>query len=501
MRKNRYFSLCLSSLCGLCAMLFCLAGAQAADIHYSHATRLTLREAPDAGAAALARLSINQPLEIVARENRWCRVRLVEPVDSADAAREGYVHCAFLKDKKLDFAMLETEAARLFLELHRENLTPSEEARILEALFTRIERHFALSPSLYAYNDYRALLRDARRRGSENPEFQLPAREKKRAAMLRELSRQTWEEEFPVVRQTVVTSGIEKTLRKLRSERGWDSLPYRLPEYRILGIRDDPELVGEEYREYDNKIFPAPPKASFFSRGKWAIGWAGGPMIHRRHGSHPPTYSVGFSSGGNEFVFNRVYEMAKALKAPVNVSFVAVSDTSEVSILETKLPIWAITSDGLVAGHLREARLGPDVSACSVSPGSAEIVFDRPLKGKIYGVFASNAPIDPAKAKITVRDKTYLGGSFLGDEQARMTYREEASVDIDSDGVDDLSIMLSTDQSADLEPYQPRHAVFNGNLGGFLRVSGYYDYNVYSLLVNEDGQWRTLFLYDIVTCT
>jgi hypothetical protein len=82
-----------------------------------------------------------------------------------------------------------------------------------------------------------------------------------------------------------------------------------------------------------------------------------------------------------------------------------------------------------------------------------------------------------------------------------MTYREKASVDIDSDGVDDLSIMLSTDQSADLEPYQPRHAVFNGNPGGFLLVSGYYDYNVYSLLVNEDGQWRTLFLYDIVTCT
>jgi hypothetical protein len=144
--KSRIFCFLCAVMCGMASG----AQAQEANLHYSHATRLTLREAPDAGAAALAQLPINQPLEIVARENRWCRVRLVEPAGSTDAAQEGYVNCAFLKDKKLDFATLEAEAARLFLELHRENLTPSEEARILEALFTQIERHFALSPSLYA---------------------------------------------------------------------------------------------------------------------------------------------------------------------------------------------------------------------------------------------------------------------------------------------------------------------------------------------------------------
>jgi hypothetical protein len=337
----------------------------------------------------------------------------------------------------------------------------------------------------------------------------LPAREKKRAAMLRELSRQTWEREFPVVRQTVVTSGAEDALRKLRAERGWDGTHYRLPEYRVLGERGDLELADLE--EYGNEIFPASPGTSFFRQGKWAIGWVGGPMIRRRHGSHPPAYFVGFSNGGNEFVFNNVYEMTKALKVPVHLSFVTTvpvddeygsyTGTSEVPLLETKLPIWAITSDGLVAGNLREARLGPDDSACFGSPGSAEIVFDRPLKGRLYGVFASSAPIDPALAKITARDKTYLGGSFLGDEQARMTYREEASVDIDGDGVDDLSIVLSTDNVANQESYQLRHAVFNGNSGGFLRVAGYYDYNVYSLLVNEAGQWRALSIYALVTCT
>jgi hypothetical protein len=415
-------------------------------------------------------LPINQPLEIVARENRWCRVRLVASTGSTDAAQEGYVNCAFLKDKKLDFATLETEAARLFLELHRENLTPSEEARILEALFTQIERHFALSPSLYAYNDYRALLRDAQRRGSENPEFQLPAREKKQAAMLRELSRQTWEGDFLAVRQTVVTSGVEETLRK----HGY----YSLPKYQAPGERG-----------YDSEIFPAPPRASFFSRGKWAVGWAGGPMIRRHHDSYPPAYSIGFSNGGNEFILNNLYEMVKALKAPVGVRFerVKVPETpvghfsephvnTEFPVLETNLSIWAITTDGLVAGNLRQARFQTD-DMC-LDGGSAEIVFERPLKGRIYGVFASSAPIDPALAKITTNNKTFLEeGNSLNGEEYRMTYREEASVDIDGDGVADLRVLLSTDMGA------------------------YHDFNVYAFLVNEDGQWRILSVYDLVTCT
>ncbi|MDR0673527.1 MAG: SH3 domain-containing protein [Zoogloeaceae bacterium] len=509
MREVSGFPAATAVLCGvLCGMFFCLDNARAEAVHYNHAMRLTLRVSPNVGAAALARLPINQPLFIVGRENRWCRVRLVESGESTDSGQEGYVHCAFLQKERLDFAKLESEAARLFLELQRENLPPGEEARILEALFMRIERHFALSPSLYAYNDYRALFREAARRGAENPEFQLPAREKKRAAMLRELSRQSWEGNFSTVRQTVVTSGVGKTLRKLRSERRWDKIPYHLPEYRGLGEGGNPEF-GDSAEESSNETFLAPSKASFFSQGKWAIGWAGGPMIRRRHGSYPPTYLVKFSNGGNEFVFNNVYEMAKALKAPVDVSSVMLladeygsnTGASEVPLLKTKLPVWAITSNGLVAGNLQQARLGPDDSACFGSPGSAEIVFERPLKGRIYGVFASNAPIDPALAKITARNETLLRGDFLGDERARLTHSEDAYVDIDGDGVADLSITLSTDNAANLEPSRPCHAVFNGNPGGFLRVAGYYDHNVYSLLVNEDGRWRALFLYDLVTCT
>jgi hypothetical protein len=357
---------------------------------------------------------------------------------------------------------------------------------------------------LYAYNDYRALLETARRRGSENPEFRLQARERKRAAMWRELSRQTWEKEFPAVRRTVATSRLKKSLWELQSERGYDHLFYSLPEYRPPG-----EASSFESTHEPPESFPA-PRASFFSQGKWASGWAGGPKIRRRHGSQPPAYVAGFGNGGNEFLFDNLYEMAKAHKAPVHLRFVTtpvqqiLSDTGKLDapILETKLPVWAITADGLVAGELRKARLGPDDSACFGSPGFAEFVFERPLKGRIYGVFASNAPIDPGTVKVTVGNNTSLTGSGLDNGiDGRLTHSEDVSVDIDGDGVDDLQVLLSTDHSANLERPRPRHALFTGNHGGFLRVAGYYDHNSYSLQVNEDGRWRWLYLYDLVTCT
>jgi hypothetical protein len=346
----------------------------------------------------------------------------------------------------------------------------------------------------------------------ENPEFQLRLREEKRAAMWRDLSRQTWERAFPVVRRTVVTSELDKTLEKLREEwplgMEWVSQEWayrHLPKYRPPG--EHTEIAGS---------LPPPPGASFFSRGKWAIGWAGGPMIRRRNGSHPPAYVVGPSNGGNEFLFNDLYEMVKAFKAPVHVGLVMAppiwapgmeenAEKWEAPILETKLPVWAITAEGIVAGELRKADfisdgVSSDDSACS-SSASAEIVFERPLKGRIYGVFASSAPIDSGTVKVTVGNKTSLTGMELNSEAARLTYIEEASVDIDGDGVADLRVLLSTDQAANLGRDRFHHAIFNGNPGGFLRVGGYYDYNHYSLQVNEDGLWRTLFRYDLATCT
>jgi hypothetical protein len=483
---------------------------EAPVLHYSHATELTLREAPRADAAALARLPLNQPVWLLERGNGWCKVRLAEAQDSAHSGREAYVGCSFLREKKLDFAEIETEAARLFLELNRPGLDPADEARVLEQLFTRIERHFALSPSLYAYNDYRALLWGARQRGAKNPEIQLRVQEEKRTAMWRGLSRQTWERAFPVARRTVVTSGLVnkalEALEKLSTEYGLNSLPYSLPKYR-------PFIVSDDYGYETPEPLPA-DEASFFSRGKWVIGWAGGPMIRRRHGSHPPTYVVGFSNGGNEFLFNDLYEMIQALRVPVHASPVTIAilniDHEEITmrgsgltpiLMETKLPVWAITAEGLVAGELRKAQLGPDDSGCFGSSGSAEFVFERPLKGRIYGVFASSAPIDPGMVKVTVGGKTSLTGGRLNAEEARLTYFDEASVDIDGDDVADLQVLLSTDHGANLDGGRLHHAVFNGNPGGFLRAGGYYDYNSYSLQVNEDGKWRTLFLYDLVTCT
>ncbi|MDR2112000.1 MAG: hypothetical protein LBQ62_02690, partial [Candidatus Accumulibacter sp.] len=88
--------------------------------YYSHATELTLRGAPAADAAALLRLPINQALFLLARGNsNWCKVRLADAADAGgvpapepgNSARDGYVGCAFLQEKPLDFAAIETEAA------------------------------------------------------------------------------------------------------------------------------------------------------------------------------------------------------------------------------------------------------------------------------------------------------------------------------------------------------------------------------------------------------
>jgi hypothetical protein len=146
-KQRRKFRLFCGIVCA-CGVASGLSGARAEDApapHYSHATQLALREAPAADAAVLAQLPINQPVRIVSRGNRWCRVRLMQsanaasatnPANAVNSGQEGHVDCAFLRDRKLDFPEIESEAARLFLELNRPGLAPEDEARVLEWLFT-----------------------------------------------------------------------------------------------------------------------------------------------------------------------------------------------------------------------------------------------------------------------------------------------------------------------------------------------------------------------------
>jgi hypothetical protein len=120
------------------------------ELRYNYASRLTLRAAPAADAAALALLPINQPLLLVSRRERWCEVRVPE------TKQTGFVDCAYLGPGMLDAAAIEAEVARLLREL-RKTPPPEEEMRKLNQLFRLIDRHFALSPSLYVCNDYSLL--------------------------------------------------------------------------------------------------------------------------------------------------------------------------------------------------------------------------------------------------------------------------------------------------------------------------------------------------------
>jgi hypothetical protein len=484
-----------------CAAALVLSLAQAGEappnMRYSHASQLTLRAAPAGDAAALGRLPINQPLLLLGQQGRWCEVR------PPDVEQAGFVDCAFLAPEKLDVVAIEEEAARLLRGLLDKN-SPLDQAQELNRLFRQIERHFALSPSLYAYNDYEMLYETVKEHSKnlENqdltPLFQLPAHAAKLQAMLRDLSRSSWEGDSITVRHSIVRGVVV-------SDRVWMGERY-LDRFVISPGEPMPDEGGVS--DWD---FFKSAGTSFFGRGKWAVGWVGGPRIGRVHGSRPPVYRAGFNNGGNAPLLSGVYEMVKAHRLPVKVNLAATDIEQESSdpplkkealALETNLPIWAITASGLVQGRLRRAALGSDDSACWGSPGFAEIEFDRPIDKRIYGVFATNADFDPALAKIVVNDRTFLEGSMLGGEGSTLTYREEASVDLDGDGVADLRVLLSTDHSAHRDDAHALHVSFTkARRGGFRRVAGWYAYDTYLLLANEDGQWRLLSRYNLVTCT
>jgi hypothetical protein len=107
-----------------------MAGAWAEEaprnLRYSHATQLQLRAAPAADAAVLARLPINQAMEIAGqREKRWCEVRLLDDARQ-ETGQRGFVDCAFLGEQELDAKAIEIEVARLFLELNAPKISPAD---------------------------------------------------------------------------------------------------------------------------------------------------------------------------------------------------------------------------------------------------------------------------------------------------------------------------------------------------------------------------------------
>ena len=210
-----------------------------------------------------------------------------------------------------------------------------------------------------------------------------------------------------------------------------------------------------------------------------------------------------------------VYEMAKALHLPVSARFGSRSGSElsraiptaggvfESLTLDVRMPVWAITDQGLVAGTLRKASFGGD--ACSEGsevPTAVELLLPAPVPGEIHGIFATNATLNPADALVTVRRRTFLDPLDRPQMETTFTHRVDVAVDVDHDGTADLRAVVSNDLSARAAPHGTFLPAAGGRSNGnFWRVAGWYAFDVYALQVNESGWWRTLSRYNLVTCT
>jgi len=474
---------------------------------YVSASRLNMRAQPALDGELLTRWKINQPLRVLRQADaRWCEVEV--PAAPAPALRHGFVDCGYLADRPVTLADTEAEASNLILSLNRlalDGLAPAayaslpwsdtfiqhaaESRPLLEALFDQLERHFAISPSMRTYADYNSLLSFVAAQGSTERPLPEPITSLlgRRIALLPQM-RAAFTADFAAQPAEPVRRPITAALSKLVDAR--------------QGLLADATPAGRG-NAFD---LAAPPAGrSFFSDGRWAIGWAplvtavdnpdkAGGAVYRFHYNGSGPWAVGDA-----------IEMAKAWRASVRTSFRYLSGEAdggnetaqmrrtaegvfEASTVQVSLTAWAITDTGLVSGKLRQVVFAGDACSSGAGDTAAEFVFAKPLPAVVHGVFISSAPIDAARAKVKVHQRSFLA-PLLSDENT-LTSETVVEVDLNGDGVPDLRSRVSTDTSV------------SGWFGARTRrVGGWYAYDVESLEVNDNGRWRMLSVYDVVTCT
>lgn len=514
-------------VCGLPGALPAQAQGAAADTRYVQASQLNLRAEAAPAAATLAPLHLNEAVSLRKKiSERWC---LVETTDVS--RKSGYVDCSFLADKALTLEKIELDFAAQALALHRLNRQfdgtrssldslprdlHKEALRAVEQMASLIERHFALAPSFYAYQNYADLLSFLQHFDSaDNPAAEkspLSGFGKSRLPQLRAMEA-GFTRDFAAQPAALVPSGIDTALKAIMAERG-----ALLANPALARSAKRAQKQARVQQRAARNAFDLPATPSFFQQDKWAVGWAGGPLIKRRRAADAQGvgYDVSFD-GVNVLALAEVYEMAKVQRLPVKVQFktLAGGELSQMgkapdgtyrgAIVQLGMPVWAITASGLVKGTLRQVSFGGDV--CSDGGGGvatgAELVFPQPVRETIQAVFATNAVIDPAKARVQLRKRAFLegGGSTL-------TGRVDVSVDLDGDGVADLRTVVSTDQDVSFHSgggfvqagwLQGRRA--SGFSPYVRRVAGWYANDVFTLEANMGDAWRVLSIYSVSTCT
>jgi hypothetical protein len=474
------------------------------DTRYVSATMLNVRARPASGAFVQARLKLNEAVTLHNAKGSWCEIT------ASGLEQPGYADCQYLASRPLTLAAIETGAADLILELNRlvarydarlprESVdmglayekSPAEFLRIFEQLFDQFAKHFALSPSLRTYDDYQRLLaiftQTMGQRGSS-----LTARF--------EALQKSSVERLPAMRKALTTdfsSGGEPVRRGITATLG-EVLEKR------QAARNAPKPGAQS---------GAP--VSFFRDGRWAVGWAGGPLVERM--KMPLGQGVGYRirfDASRAAALADVFEMAKVSRSPVGTTFrrsdslvgglfqmqPAWDGGFEFVTLVVALPVWGVTDKGLVRGQLRKVAFNGD--ACLDGPPThAEVVFPEPLAGTLHAAFISSASIDPALARVTLKRRTWL--EPLYSDETTFSQRVQAEIDLDGDGVPDLRTTIKEDRPVSRQAFPPLAGPAGPAWQGWhlLPVAGWYAHDVYQLEVNDSGQWRSLSLYNLVTCT
>lgn len=545
------------------------ADAAAPRTMYVSASRLNMRTQPAPEAELLTRWKINQTLTLVKQvDARWCAVQA--PADTANPAlRQGFVDCRYLQDHPVRLIDTEIEATNLILSLNRlaaAHASPeaygslpwaqaftehTTEARAqLEALLDQMDRHFALSPSMRTYADYNGLLGFLS--SLSTPEKPLPepitSLVGRRLALL-PLMRAAFTADFAAQPAEPVRRSITASLTKLINARQASLSEVAPPG--AVPTSPPTNQIANRAGAFD--LNAPPPGASFFSEGRWAIGWAplvtavedgasgssgaaragatgdaaagggsegAGSSAHkagRKGGAasgkagraeRAPTESVYrfHYSGSGPWAVGDTIEMAKALRASVRTSFRYL--TTDGSNTGFELSQMKRTAEGAFEASTVQTSLQAwAITDDGLVPGKLrQVVFAGDACSSGAGdtaaefVFAKPLPatvhgvfISSAPIDAAHAKVTVHRRSFLApllSDENTLTSETIVEVDLNGDGIPDLRSRVSTDTSV------------SGWFGARTRrVGGWYAYDVESLEMNEGGRWRMLSIYDVVTCT
>lgn len=405
-------------------------------------------------------------------------------------------------------AALSPALAQAEADLARATLVAQPTVATATAQFAALRRHFALTPSLHAWGDHAGLLYHLRFQGDDanNPKPEIAAAWRKLLAaeqaesrkMRSALSRDFAQAPAEVLMQPPSTS-INVQIAA-RSSREFKLDPARMT---ALGL---------------GRWGGRAPGASFFKADTLVAGFAGGPLVSRlrERDAEGVVYQVRYDARSAAALAD-LYEVAKARRLAVKASWrdgelgelgtALVNGRRKIDqvVLSLRLPVWVVTDKGVWPGVLRRATYGSDVCGSTGKPddlsSDAEFVVPQPARGEIQAIVATTGPVDPVRARVLPQRDTRASGLGFG---GTLTHEVLTAVDLDGDGVPDLRTVVSQDQEISQVPpwLDPGRALAQGWHAEHLRrAGGWYANDLYQLEANEQGWWRVLSRYNVVTCT